>query len=140
MTGDSQNGQQGSSRRAGRGFAGMDESRQREIASKGGKAAHAKGTAHEFTPDEARRAGRKGGDVVSQNREHMAMIGREGGQARGARHRMNREITAQNGNGIGVQGSQQSVSDGDSLRLDDDSRLGNMDESRSYDDDNKSNG
>src|SRR5687767_15461213 len=98
-----------------RGFASMDPSRQRDIASKGGKAAHAKGTAHEFTPDEARRAGRKGGEVVSQNREHMAMIGREGGQARGARHRMNREITAQNGNGIGVQGSQQSVSDGDSL-------------------------
>ena len=46
MTGDSQNGQQGASRRAGRGFAGMDEARQREIASKGGKAAHAKGTAH----------------------------------------------------------------------------------------------
>jgi len=50
------------------------------IASKGGKAAHAKGTAHEFTPDEAREAGRKGGMVVSQNREHMAAIGREGGK------------------------------------------------------------
>jgi len=134
MTGDSQNGQQ-ASRRAGRGFAGMDESRQREIASKGGKAAHAKGTAHEFTPDEARRAGRKGGEVVSQNREHMAMIGREGGQARGARHRMNRELTAQNGNGgISAQNIQPSVGgDEDSLRLDDDSRLRNMDESRSDD-------
>lgn len=128
MTGDSQNGQQ--SRRAGRGFAGMDEARQREIASKGGKAAHAKGTAHEFTPDEARRAGRKGGEVVSQNREHMAMIGREGGQARGARHRMNRELTGQNGNGISAQNSQGSVGgDEDSLRLDDDSRLRNMDDS-----------
>lgn len=117
----------------------MDIERQREIARKGGRAAHEKGTAHEFTPEEAREAGRKGGLAVSQNREHMATIGREGGQARGARHRMNREITAQNGNAIGVQGSQQSVSDGDSLRLDDDSRLGNMDDSRSYDDD-KSNG
>ena len=44
-----------------RGFAGMDPQKQREIASKGGKAAHAKGTAHEFTPEEAREAGRKGG-------------------------------------------------------------------------------
>jgi uncharacterized protein len=65
-----------------RGFAAMDPSKQREIASKGGKAAHAKGTAHEFTPDEARVAGKKGGEVVSRDREHMARIGREGGQAR----------------------------------------------------------
>lgn len=63
-----------------RGFASMDPEKQREIASKGGRAAHAKGTAHEFTPDEAREAGRKGGMVVSQNREHMATIGREGGR------------------------------------------------------------
>jgi hypothetical protein len=40
-----------------RGFASMDPERQREIASEGGKAAHEKGTAHEFTPEEARRAG-----------------------------------------------------------------------------------
>jgi hypothetical protein len=40
----------------------MDEARQREIASKGGKAAHQKGTAHEFTSEEAREAGRKGGE------------------------------------------------------------------------------
>jgi general stress protein YciG len=63
-----------------RGFASMDPEKQRMIASKGGKAAHAKGTAHEFTPEEAREAGRKGGMVVSQNREHMAAIGREGGK------------------------------------------------------------
>lgn len=44
-----------------RGFSAMDKNKQREIASKGGKAAHAKGTAHEFTPEEAREAGRKGG-------------------------------------------------------------------------------
>jgi general stress protein YciG len=44
-----------------RGFAAMDPAKQRAIASKGGRAAHAKGTAHEFTPDEARAAGRKGG-------------------------------------------------------------------------------
>jgi uncharacterized protein len=63
-----------------RGFAAMDESKQRQIASKGGRAAHEKGTAHEFTRDEARHAGRKGGEVVSQNREHMAQIGRKGGE------------------------------------------------------------
>ncbi len=40
-----------------RGFASMDPERQREIASEGGKAAHEKGTAHEFTPEEARKAG-----------------------------------------------------------------------------------
>jgi hypothetical protein len=61
----------------------MDANRQREIASKGGRAAHAKGTAHQFTSEEAREAGRKGGQAVSRNREHMAAIGREGGQSRG---------------------------------------------------------
>ena len=44
-----------------RGFAAMDRKRVCEIASKGGKAVHARGTAHEFTSDEARVAGRKGG-------------------------------------------------------------------------------
>lgn len=62
-----------------RGFASMDESKQREIASKGGRAAHLKGTAHEFTSDEARAAGRKGGEAVSRDRQHMAEIGRKGG-------------------------------------------------------------
>ena len=71
-------------RRSNRGFASMDRSKQKEIASKGGKAAHAKGTAHEFDSGEAREAGRKGGLAVSQNREHMAKIGRRGGEARGA--------------------------------------------------------
>ena len=46
-----------------RGFAGMDPERRREVASRGGKAAHERGTAHEFTPDEAREAGRKGGQA-----------------------------------------------------------------------------
>jgi len=44
-----------------RGFAAMDRSKVSEIASKGGKAAHAAGTAHQFSSDEARNAGRKGG-------------------------------------------------------------------------------
>jgi len=70
-----------------RGFASMDASKQREIASKGGRAAHAKGTAHEFSSDEARVAGRKGGEAVSRDRAHMATIGREGGHSRGARAR-----------------------------------------------------
>ncbi len=65
-----------------RGFASMDRSRQREIASKGGRAAHAKGTAHEWSSDEARTAGQKGGIVVSRDRTHMATIGREGGESR----------------------------------------------------------
>jgi general stress protein YciG len=74
----------GSTRRSNRGFASMDRSKQREIASKGGRAAHQKGTAHEFDSSEARAAGRKGGVTVSRNREHMAAIGRRGGEARGA--------------------------------------------------------
>ena len=64
-----------------RGFASMDQERQRQIASKGGKAAHIKGRAHEFTPEQAREAGRKGGQAVSQDRRHMARIGRKGGEA-----------------------------------------------------------
>ncbi len=44
-----------------RGFAAMDRSKVSEIASKGGKAAHAAGTAHKFSPEEAREAGKKGG-------------------------------------------------------------------------------
>jgi general stress protein YciG len=44
-----------------RGFASMDRGKQKEIASRGGKAAHQKGTAHEWTSEEARQAGRKGG-------------------------------------------------------------------------------
>ncbi|WP_437818100.1 KGG domain-containing protein [Sorangium sp. So ce1078] len=71
--------QQGQS--SSRGFAAMDQKQQRAIASMGGKAAHEKGTAHEFSSEEARAAGRKGGAAVSRNREHMAAIGRKGGAA-----------------------------------------------------------
>src|SRR5436853_7356700 len=60
-----------------RGFAAMDQEKQRTIASKGGRAAHQKGTAHQFTSDEARAAGRKGGEAVSRNRTHMSAIGRK---------------------------------------------------------------
>lgn len=71
-----------------RGFASMDPQKQREIASRGGKAAHAKGTAHEFTSEEARGAGRKGGLVVSRDRAHMVAIGREGGFMRAKKAKM----------------------------------------------------
>jgi general stress protein YciG len=62
-----------------RGFARLNKERQREIASKGGKAAHLKGTAHQFSVEEARAAGAKGGKSVSADREHMSRIGRAGG-------------------------------------------------------------
>jgi len=55
-----------------RGFASMDSEKQRRIASKGGRAAHEKGTAHEFTPDEAREAGRKGGEARGRARRSNA--------------------------------------------------------------------
>ncbi len=60
----------------------MDPEKQRLIASKGGRVAHQRGHAHEFTPEEAREAGRKGGQSVSRDRKHMAEIGRLGGEAR----------------------------------------------------------
>jgi general stress protein YciG len=56
--------------RSGRGFAGMDPARQREIASQGGKASHQQGTGHEWTSEEAARAGRKGGQARGANRRN----------------------------------------------------------------------
>jgi general stress protein YciG len=55
-----------------RGFASMSPEKQREIASKGGRAAHQKGTAHEWTSDEARNAGRKGGQISRGGRGRLA--------------------------------------------------------------------
>src|SRR4051812_8653929 len=60
-------GNDGNGKSSKRGFASMDPQRQREIASEGGRAAHEKGTAHEFTSEEAREAGRKGGQARSQS-------------------------------------------------------------------------
>ena len=74
-----------------RGFASMDSQKQREIARKGGRAAHEKGTAHEFTADEARAAGRKGGERVSANREHMSRIGRLGGKTSAGRRQQQQQ-------------------------------------------------
>ena len=55
----------------GRGFAGMSEEERRRIASKGGKAAHEAGTAHEFDSDSAREAGRKGGQARREGEEEI---------------------------------------------------------------------
>jgi general stress protein YciG len=54
-----------------RGFASMDRGKQRDIASKGGKAAHQKGTAHEWTSEEAREAGRKGGMASHRRKQEQ---------------------------------------------------------------------
>jgi uncharacterized protein len=58
-------------KKARRGFAAMSPEKQKEIASLGGKAAHAKGTAHEFSPEEAREAGRKGGQAAQRARQSV---------------------------------------------------------------------
>lgn len=70
-----------------RGFASMDPKQQREIASMGGHAAHQKGTAHEFTSEEARLAGSKGGKAAHArgtahefNSEEARRAGSKGGQ------------------------------------------------------------
>ncbi|HEX9309734.1 MAG TPA: KGG domain-containing protein [Gemmatimonadaceae bacterium] len=62
----------GVSRKTPRGFAAMDPQAQRAIAAKGGRAAHQKGTAHEFTSEEARIAGRKGGEASRGGRRSTA--------------------------------------------------------------------
>jgi general stress protein YciG len=71
----------------------MDRDKQREIASKGGRAAHRKGTAHRFTAEEARLAGRKGGQAAHVKgtaheftSEEARVAGRKGGQAARGRH------------------------------------------------------
>lgn len=88
----------------------MEAHRQREIARKGGRAAHEKGKAHEFTPDEARAAGRKGGEKVSVNRRHMAEIGRRGGRSSAQRRRPGASAgidAGEGGNGNGSGGGLQ---------------------------------
>ena len=66
-----------------RGFASMDRVKQREIASKGGKAAHQKGTAHEWTSEEAREAGRKGGMASHRRRKQMMDTPTDGTEVEG---------------------------------------------------------
>jgi general stress protein YciG len=68
---DAANGRMTGERKERRGFASMSPEKQREIASKGGRAAHQKGTAHEWTSDEARSAGRKGGQISRGGRGRL---------------------------------------------------------------------
>ncbi len=73
--------------KARRGFAAMSAETQREIAQSGGRAAHAAGTAHEWTRATASVAGRKGGLASAKDREEMARRGRAGGKASGRSRR-----------------------------------------------------
>lgn len=73
----------------------MDPLRVREIASLGGRMAHVKGTAHEFTREEARLAGQAGGKKVSsRGRDYMAELGRKGGQAQQRMHQARKAAEA----------------------------------------------
>ncbi len=69
-------GKQNSGKRGERGFAAMDPAQQKSIASKGGQAVSQ-------NREHMSEIGRKGGEAVSQNREHMSTIGRKGGEAGG---------------------------------------------------------
>lgn len=87
-----------------RGFGSMDINKRREIASKGGKAAHAKGSAHRFTPEEAREAGRKGGQAAHQKGtaheftpEEASFAGRKGGRAAGHKETAPEFVPQENG-------------------------------------------
>jgi general stress protein YciG len=82
-----------------RGFASMDRHKQREIASKGGKAAHQKGTAHEWTSEEAREAGRKGG-MASHRRKQQQQEPAPGAPAEPSEEERNRR-EEMIGNGVG---------------------------------------
>jgi hypothetical protein len=117
MASNNQGGNKQSGGTSNRGFASMDPERQREIASEGGRAAHAKGTAHEFTSEEARRAGSMshgGGNQQSGNRSDSQQSGnRSGNQQSGNRSDSqqsgNRSDSQQSG---GRSGSQQSGNQG----------------------------
>lgn len=79
-----------------RGFASMDEEKQREIASKGGKAAHEQGVANEFTPEQAAEAGRRAhemGRAHEFSSEEAAEAGKKGGQSRQNRGQGGQEQT-----------------------------------------------
>ena len=65
-----------------RGFATMDPDRLRAVCSQGGKTAHAHGRAHRFNPEQASKAGKKGGASIATDRTHIATIGQRGGKAK----------------------------------------------------------
>jgi hypothetical protein len=88
-----QGSQENAGQGRGRGFAGMDAEQQRRIASAGGRAAHASGHAHEFTSEEAREAGRKGGEVRSQR-----------GRASGTAATVDRDLQGTGNSGGGTDG------------------------------------
>jgi general stress protein YciG len=94
MAGSSEKGES-----RGRGFAGMDRERQRQISSQGGKAAHQKGTAHEFDSEEAREAGRKGGMVSGGRRRAREQAANATGTER---EREGEESMAGTGEGSGA--------------------------------------
>ncbi|HLS42197.1 MAG TPA: KGG domain-containing protein [Paenalcaligenes sp.] len=88
MTKNTHSNQSRNDNTAQRGFAGMSDEKQREIAAKGGKAAHEQGVAHEFNSQEAREAGAKGGRVAHErgtahefDSEEAREAGRKGGRA-----------------------------------------------------------
>lgn len=87
-----------------RGFASMDPEQQREIAAEGGRAAHEKGTAHEFTSEEARRAGSMSHKNDSRNRQSggTGSASRSGGNKGGT---MDMEDDEDNSSGGGRGGS-----------------------------------
>ena len=87
-----------------RGFASMDRAKQREIASKGGKAAHQKGTAHEWTSEEARDAGRKGGIASHQRRREQTGVQSDDEQAVG----MDRDSPSSSSSSMGSSSSSSS--------------------------------
>jgi hypothetical protein len=81
----------------------MDRSKQRDIASKGGKAAHQKGTAHEWTSEEAREAGRKGGMASHRRRQQQSGGSDERSSASGME-----SLTGRGGDDM-IGGSQESI-------------------------------
>lgn len=83
----------------------MDPAQQRRIASEGGRAAHQSGHAHEFDSREAREAGRKGGEAVSRNREHMSAIGRRGAEVRNQERGSGRSASGNAGGSVSGSGS-----------------------------------
>lgn len=76
-----------------RGFGSLTPERRAELSAKGGRSAHRQGKAHQFTSEEARDAGRKGGATVSADKDYMARIGRKGGLAVMAKPGHREELT-----------------------------------------------
>ncbi len=108
---DKDKGRLGEDRSSGskRGFASMDEDRRREIASKGGKAAHEKGTAHEFDSEEAREAGRAAhekGTAHEFDSEEAREAGRKGGKSRGKGGPHDADSSSSSGGGASEQAFQ----------------------------------